>query len=474
MKRINFKMILGLFALIGIVALAYNGVLVGDLEVMTAGALPLWLTMKGTTETFVELTDAQLKELSVDDLNKYIIAKNENHIDTLVKQLEKSSEDKKIELKAEIDALKIKNLTPLTKTMNLLSAEIAELKNKGISGIQFENALKTTWDNAVAGIDLDNFGTENKTIKLDVEKAVSYGDIAGGLSLTPTSTNVAELPVRKPIFAGLFKTLNIPTDVYHYLEQATVVRDAQNVANCAPKTTKLTKETLVRNSIQPVMIKDIITFCLTYISDYPFMESRINFLLNESLMLKFDQQLLGGTGLLNEVSGIDFNSSLFSAVNPIFNAQNSIKLPTIADLVGVMATQIELLGQDNSYVPNTVAMNKGDFFTLTTAKDTQGRSLIDEVITYVNNVPYIRDMKVITSTLVLPNTLYVFDSTRATIINRKSVEVSISTQNGTNWENEFAEIKGIMRANLLVKNNDKNAFMKTTNITTALVSITAP
>ena len=111
---------------------------------------------------------------------------------------------------------------------------------------------------------------------------------------------------------------------------------------------------------------------------------------------------------------------------------------------------------------------------LTAAKDTQGRSIASEVVTFVNGTPYIQGLKVVTSPLVTANTLFVFDASKGDIIDRKKIEVSISTENNDLWEKDHAEIKASARLNFLVEANNADAFMKCSDVSTAIQAITAP
>ena len=67
---------------------------------------------------------------------------------------------------------------------------------------------------------------------------------------------------------------------------------------------------------------------------------------------------------------------------------------------------------------------------------------------------------IVPSTDVVQNTLYVMDTSRGTILDRRSVSLILSTENGTNAVDGFGTLIATARAQFLVKNNDANAFMK--------------
>jgi len=83
-------------------------------------------------------------------------------------------------------------------------------------------------------------------------------------------------------------------------------------------------------------------------------------------------------------------------------------------------------------------------------------------------------MQVVTSPLVAPNTLYVIDSTRGQILDRQGMTVEMSFENSTNFETETVTIKAVERVQFHVPIIERDAFMKCTDIATALTDITIP
>ena len=217
-------------------------------------------------------------------------------------------------------------------------------------------------------------------------------------------------------------------------------------------------------------------FCRTFVSDYPFMESRIRKLITESVALRIDQQILLGNPIANTEDTFSINSvsSEFSAANTACPIDASIEKATMVDLILGMRTQITELGGQNYFIADVVMVNLCDWFTqVESRKDTQG-NYIDTRVTYINGMPYIGGMMVVTSPLMPTNTIYVFDATKGEIVDRKQIEVSIATENSDEWEREIASIKALVRLNFLVPNNLKNAFMKCSDVAAAIGAINKP
>ena len=65
------------------------------------------------------------------------------------------------------------------------------------------------------------------------------------------------------------------------------------------------------------------------------------------------------------------------------------------------------------------------------------------------------------------------DSSKGTILDRRSASLALSTENGTNFVDGFGTLLATARVQFLVKNNDANAFMKCSDVAAGITSITA-
>jgi hypothetical protein len=83
-------------------------------------------------------------------------------------------------------------------------------------------------------------------------------------------------------------------------------------------------------------------------------------------------------------------------------------------------------------------------------------------------------MRIVTSPIIAPNTLYVFDSTKGQILDRKQATIEMSYENNDNFEHEVVTIKAVERLQFHVANVNQDAFMKCEDIASALGDITHP
>lgn len=466
---------------------------------VSLASLPLiWVKDDGS---FKELSKAEIDSLPDDQKDEYHEAliehrfKKDKEIAEKIKSLEEIAEKteeqlKEIQkLKTQLGGLKLDQIEAMIKSIKLQGEEIKRLRENGnISRSEAKNHIKEHFDNLFANIEgskekyndskqhpVYKAFAKGKQFIMQINKATqSYGDITPAEDLAQMRQGISDIPVRKPVFRSLFRTTPLSTEFYKYMRQNTVVRDAQNVAVCSPVVSN-TKETVVIENIGVKKVKDIIDFCLDFISDYPFMQSRIRRLIDQSLMLRIDQQILLGTGLGNECNSINSYSSEFSAANPACVVTASIANANFVDLLKAMETQIIELGKQNSFSPNIAIVNKCDWFLLVDSdKDANNNYLNNKNVTIRNGVPYIGEMMVVWSPIVAQNTCYVIDSTMAEIIDRQVLEIEIATESGTDWEQEQAKIKAFERLNLFLDPNWLNAFMKCSDVATAIAAIDKP
>lgn len=136
-----------------------------------------------------------------------------------------------------------------------------------------------------------------------------------------------------------------------------------------------------------------------------------------------------------------------------------------------MSAQIQVFGQENKWMPNVVVMNFTDFVKYRNLKDASGNRLIH---TLSDSFATIAGMEVVTSPVVAANTMYVMDSAQGEILDRQSVRLITSFENNDNAEHETVTFVATARLQFHVPTINRNAFMKCSDVSTAIAAITLP
>ena len=396
----------------------------------------IWLKMEGNVEIFSKLSEEEIKTLSNEDKGLYYKASMENiekTVEGLVEQMASVDNDtaKAENLSSQLESYK--EMFDSLKQNQITQGEIITTIKNGqgvdVTPKTFEGIVKEAWDSATKDDAIVKALASKTGVQFTIDKAEqTYGDINAGSDFAQMRAGVIDKPVRSPKIRSIFPNVPVSTEFYKYVEQNTVIRDAQNVAKCAA-VTSTTKETLVVNSIETKVVKDMIEFCRTFVSDYPFMRSRIDKLINQSLALRVDTQLLLGDGTGENLNSIDFYASEFSAANADCVLTASVQGANMVDLILGMQTQIIELGEQEGFDPDTVIVNKCDWFKNVESLKDLDNNYLDSRVTMIGGTPFIGGMMVIWSPIVVQNTLYVLDSQKGEIIDRQSVEIDVAFEN---------------------------------------------
>jgi len=377
----------------------------------------------------------------------------------------------------DIDALK-NELAEISEKANAdqtadLKAKFVELEST-IDGLKEsskkEVAQKKSW--------VDYISEKATEIKNVVSKKAGIVTLEGKAQQDPTDIDrrsdysqfidgTIRIPVRMPRIIDLFRRVSVNTEYVRYREEDTVTRDAKVVVACATSTST-TKKTWTQVTVQIQKIRDFIDICVDMMDDYEFVASEVEQLVNESVKLKEESEILLGTG---NILSIDAVASEFSATNPLAPFNGAFASSTLAELTGAMKAQIYTFGQERAWDANTIVMNYNDWVKFMHQKNADGDYLLPNFVMTGDST--LNGMRVITSPIVAPNTLYVFDSTKGQILDRQGATVEFSYENNDNFEHEVVTVKAVERLQFHVSNIERDAFMKCSDIATALTAITA-
>lgn len=419
-----------------------------------------WEALDDGTKSFIELSDTQAEGVHK-QLAELMTAKAA--LETAMKEAAEKGEGNE------------KTIKELEETAKKLAADFEVIKNRAASHDATSPIAKALLENA------DNIkafkAKEKRNLTIEVKATQVATDIQTH-TIGDYVPGIGQLPVRSTAIEPLFPVVNTTREYIRYMDQETVVRDAKNVAGCAA-TAHNTKLEWKQRNIQITKVRDFVDICLDMLDDYDFVEGELRNLVETSVNLKVDSQLLTGTGVDPELQSIDLAASEFSADNTLGDTieawSGKVQDPKLPDLIIAMASQIVALGQQNAWTPNVVLVNTIDQFKNMVEKDKNNNYINIPFMTKDNHqMATIHTMRVVANPLIPANTCYVFDSTKGTLYNRKGITVDMSYDNNDNFEREVVTLKAYRRMNLLIRNVNKNAFMKCSDVEAALTAISKP
>ncbi len=413
-----------------------------------------------------------------------------DNLDTAINESLKSALGNHI-TKSEIEALIKTNGAGLNEeqmqsfkdALAAVKAHATLLEKLNDKGVEKETAgspiMKMLLENKEKLDDMKNWGKKG-SLKMEI-KAGGADQAASDIATHTIGLRVpgiGQIPTRKPFMTDLFNVVNTSLEYIKYIDQETVVRDAQNVASAAAST-HTSKLTWKERSIRIVNIRDLVDVPIDMLQDYDFVEGELRTMLNVNVQLKKDAGLFNGDGIYPNLHSVDEYASEFDATNTLGGTidawAGTVQTPNIYDLIVAMVSQIISLGQDGSFLPNVVLVNTVDRYKTMLIKDKNDNYLLPPFVVRVNNRDFTIDgLMVRSNPLVEGNTCYVFDSSKGTIYQRKGAIAEMSFENVNNFEVEVVTMKVYERLNLLVRNVNANAFMKCSDVETALTTLAKP
>lgn len=402
-----------------------------------------------------------------------------NSVEAQLAEFKKSNSNEEIKNRLKSVELALKNadgekaIKGIQEMLGDLKLQMDAIEEKSINNQKNIGLKQFIQDNSQVLKDIKEKSKTNAELTIKATQVAS--DITSGSDYAEFIPGTIRKPVRKPMLMDLFRSRAVSSEYIRYREEDTVTRDAKFVVACATST-HTTKKTWVDRTIQLAKIRDMADACIDMLDDYDWVEGELRQLINESLMLKAEYELLlGASTNPTDMLSINHISSEFNAANPLadFSAASGtpFKDANVEQLADAMAAQITIFGQENKWMPNSVLMNYKDFILYRNLKDANGNKLIK---TTTDGTSTIAGMNIFTSPLVASNTMYVMDTTQGEILSRKNYTLNISYENRDNIEHETVTFVAHARMQFHVPTINQDAFMKCSDVAAAITAITAP
>jgi hypothetical protein len=390
-------------------------------------------------DKFVKKSDDELAKLSEEEKSKYLadlIEWQTKSIEDLMENAKTDAENKE-EIEKQINELYSAQISSLKSSLEAQGGAIAklskELESSNNDDLGFKAALLKGLNEKKDEI-ASMLKNNSKNIRLEIKASQSAADITSGTDWAMMEAGVGQIATRQPFMRELFVNATTGSEYVKYNDQETIVRDAENVAGCAPST-PTSKITWQVRTMQISKVRDYVDVCVDMMEDYDFVEGEIRNLVDTDVRLKVDEQLLLGDGVYPNLNGVASYASTFAAGS----YATSVQAPTLIDLIKVAACQISDFGQNNKFNANVVVLNPADECLMMLEKDLDNNYLVPNF--FNDGSMMIAGVRVIKNQLVPTNQMYIMDSTKGTVYSRKGITVELGFENNDNFEKELVTVK---------------------------------
>lgn len=253
-------------------------------------------------------------------------------------------------------------------------------------------------------------------------------------------------------------------DTVAWYEQLAITNNAKNVNEVRTAGTQ-SNITWTQKTLSSARMFDFIKVGVDRIKDVDFVMGEVLALINKNMKLKENDQLINGTGIGNEVAGILTYATEFVTTGIQIASANFI------DLMGKIKTQvaIDMLG---GATPNAAIAYPTDLDEIRYKKDTLGRYLF-EAWALGNSDVKIGGMTIVENPLVAENTLLAGDLKLATLYVWDDLVIEMGRTEDDMLKG-LITITAYIRENLRVKDVDKKAIVKVTDLAQTISDISIP
>jgi HK97 family phage major capsid protein len=295
----------------------------------------------------------------------------------------------------------------------------------------------------------------------EVNKTLVQRSAVSGSTIATRLSEIGQLPFLEPVISNLFRSVSVGEGtgaVIRYIDQNAITRGADTVAETAQKPESVIN--WIERTLPLEVIADSIPVTKQAWADFDFLQGEVQRLLDTNLVLKEDEQLWDGDGTPPNLKGVYTSASAFSPTPYI----NITTVDNIYDLIAFVRTAI-MTGKQSKYSPTDVVLNPIDVLRYKLAKGTDGHYLFPPFVS--GNGTVIDNMRIHESSQVTANTMLVGDFRYGTRYTLGGVTVEMGHVDDQFVKNTFT-ILAEKRVGLLVRNVDADAFLKVTNITSAI------
>lgn len=376
------------------------------------------------------------------------------------------------ELGAKIDAFK--NETCTKAELIQLMSEVTALKNSGIKPEDLATIKENVEEVALRVLGLEEKGTPSNTpqnlstllaekadelkamkeksgasVQITLKAAGTMAEstnITGQIPQAERETGITRIVRRNPFILQLVNVGTIMSNVWEWVEQKNPDGGAAMTAEGAAKSQA--DFDLVVASANVKKVTAYIKVTKEMLDDVELMRSEIDQELTELINLKIDEQLLNGTGLTVNLTGIVTNATAWAAGAFAL----AIPTPTRYDVLRTAINQVRV----NLFEPNYIVVHPTDATGMELSKDTTGQYIMPPFI--ATDGTTVSGIRVITNTGVTLDKFLVGDFTKSGVRFKEGLTINVGYENDDFTKNLvtiLAEARLVQR----VKSNHYGAFV---------------
>jgi len=376
-----------------------------------------------------------------------------NYIETLEKNVDgkatKEDVQKAIE---ELNASRVEQMKSLNDALSEMGLAIKAMSEKGSNSVHVTDLRKALEDNkdnlkALKNGKSGEFAMVVKTVGTMLESTnISGGNVPVEQRLAGLNT-IASRRVR---LMDLVSRGTATSNIISWVYQAN--KDGSAGGTTEGSTKNQVDFDLVVANEDVVKRTAFIKVSTEMLDDIDFIESEINNELMRELMKDVESTAYSGNGTAPQMNGVRTVATAFSAgtfANTVDNANN-------VDVLVVAMNQIKIAEQG---MPNYILMHPSDVTALKLYKVSgTDRRYVDRLVN-VGSTLVLDGVQIVETTLVTAGQYLVGDFSLATLYDKGSLRIEMGLD-GNDYTKNLRTILAEYRGAMVVKNNDRTAFVK--------------
>ena len=285
-------------------------------------------------------------------------------------------------------------------------------------------------------------------------------NVTGQVPQAEREAGITRIVTRNPFVLQLVNVGTIMSNVWEWVEQKNREGGSAMTAEGAAKSQA--DFDLVVASANVKKVTAYIKVTKEMLDDVELMRSEIVQELTELINLKIDDQLLNGTGLTVNLTGINTNATAWAAGSFAL----AIPTPTKWDVLRTAINQVRV----NLFEPNYILMHPTDVTGMELSKDSTGQYIMPPFAALDGTV--VSGIRVVANTGIALDSFLVGDFTKAGVRFKEGLTINVGYENDDFTKNLvtiLAEARLVQR----VKSNHYGAFVKGV-LSTSITALTKP